>query len=216
MTSPISMLLSVTLTMVAAAHSMAGETLSNSQLGMQITIPDGFVELSGEAKDDTVYAFHRPADDKKPAIYLQVRRLGGALERKRLDAFDLAVQSPGATLDLENWNGYEIQIFRVPEEEEDEDGKPVKYVTFNAPLPLIPEAVSVDVSGEAAHEQEIRSVLRQVLGTVRGQAGSYDTFTTAFRAVQRIGGWVAILIFFFVGNAIVRRIRKSKAAANPA
>jgi hypothetical protein len=90
--------------------------------------------------------------------------------RKKIDAKEVTAKNPQVTLLSEKWRGFDIPVFRVPEEIPGH-----QFVTFNAQVPLKPEAIQISIGGEAAREEEISGILRSVLDDLEGQTNWQNT-----------------------------------------
>jgi hypothetical protein len=195
--------------LLAVAPLFAGETVSHPQLGFRLSVPDGFVQNAKRVQGDVVYAFERaPADGEKVGTFIVVRRLGGVLGREKLDPKSLAAQNPQVTLEAEKWKEFDIEVVRVPEQAGD-----LKMLTFNAQVPLKPAAIQVAVIGEAAREQELRSVLRSVLGRLEGSTNwlsGRERVTSVLLGVIQLVVTVGVLVA--VAFIALRAVRKRKPA----
>jgi hypothetical protein len=156
--------LALALLVLSTITLIAGETISDPQLGFELTVPDGFIQDPSRAQGDIVYVFKRePAGDQKFETLILVTRLKSYLGREKLDPKDVAARSSSVTLTTEKWKDFDIDVFRVPEEM---DG--MRWLTFNAQVPLKPKAIQIGVAGEAAREEELRMLLRRVLNNLDG------------------------------------------------
>jgi hypothetical protein len=164
MRSPTAFLLLALL--LLAAPAMSAETVSHPQLGFSMSAPEGFVPTPERVQGKVIYAFDRPpVDQQKASVAILVSRLGGTIPHKRLDPKAVAAKNPLVTVTTEQWKGFDIDVFRVPEEVEG-----IRLVTFNAQVPLKREAIQVAVVGEADREEEVRSNLRSVLASLEGES----------------------------------------------
>jgi hypothetical protein len=190
---------------LAAAPLVAGETVSNQKLGLHLSVPDGFVEVPDKVQGVVLFAFRRPAlDGEKVGTFVLISRLGGVLSRDKIDPKVIVARAPHVTIVPEKWKDLEIEVSRVPERM----GR-LDVLTFNAQVPLEPEAIQISVLGEAAREDELRSVLRSLLGTLDGQTNWLSTqqrITRFAEGVAKLAIALAVLLFF--GGLIWRAVRK--------
>lgn len=196
----------IAITLLAAAPVAAGETVSHPQLGFRLTVPDGFVPDAEKVQGKVLFAFQRPpVGDQRMGTFVFVSRLDGILGREKLDPKQMTERNPQITIGSDIWKGFEIEVVRVPELVED-----VQVVTFNAQTPLKPEAVMVTVSGEAARENDLREVLRAVLGNLEGQTNWLNTEQRVTRAAQGVAQLaISLCVLLFIGGLIWRVFRKT-------
>jgi hypothetical protein len=206
MRSLTSVVLCVTLAF-AAAPLFASETVANQALGFRLSVPDGFVQDPTKVQGDIVVAFMRPAGPgDKANSAVMVSRMRGVIGRDKIDPKMLATKAPKVTVVTEKWKDFEIEVTRVPEE-----FGAVKVVTFNAQVPLKPEAIQISVVGETARENELRSVLRTVLATLDGQTTWLTTDERINRGATGIAKMaITIAVLLFLGGLVWRALRGRK------
>jgi hypothetical protein len=192
---------------VAAVPLFAGETVSNQPLGFRLSVPDGFVQDPTKARGDILFAFMRPAaPGDKANSGIMVSRMRGVMGREKIDPKLIATKAPKITVVTEKWKDFEIEVTRVPEE-----FGPVKVVTFNAQVPLKPEAIQISVVGETARENELRSALRTVLATLDGQTNWLTTDERINRGTIGIAKMaITIAVLLFLGGLVWRALRGRK------
>jgi hypothetical protein len=178
---PLPRFMPVVLMMAFAPNGYGGETVAHPQLGLQLSAPDGFTQDPARVQGSVVYAFQRPPEDEQGVgVFIVVSRLGGVLSREKLDPKALASKMPQVMLATEKWKDFDIEVFRVAEQAEE-----IQLLTFNAQVPLKPEAVQVAIIGEASRESELRSILRSVLDSLDGQTNWLNT--EQLNTEQRVG-----------------------------
>jgi len=207
--------MAVGLILAFATAGYAGETVAHPQLGFRLSAPDGFAQDPERVQGQVVYAFQRPPEgEQKVGVFIVVSRLGGVLGREKLDPKAMASKSPQVTLVTEKWQDFDIEVFRVPEQVGE-----LQLLTFNAQVPLKPEAVQVAVIGEASREAELRSTLRSVLGSLDGQTNWLNTEQRVGRAAEgltRLAITVGVLtLLAVVVWRAIRRRRKGRGRAEP-
>jgi len=194
---------------LAAAHLNAGEVVSHPQLGLRLSVPDGFVQDPDRVQGQVVYAFQRPpAGEQKLGTFIVVSRLGGVLGREKLDPREVASKSPNVSLTNEKWKGFDLEVFRVPEQAGE-----LRLLTFNAQVPLKPEAVQVAVIGEAGGEAELRNILQSVLSNLDGQTNWLNTEQRVNRLAEgttRLAITVGVLVVAVVIWRAVRGRRNAR------
>ena len=134
------------------------------QTGLAVAMPATFVEFpTGMQQPDIVYSFIKgDATDDSPDILCFVEDLGGTI-RKDDDLSGLAAARPDMTIFKEDWKGHRIDVFRVQESLHN-----VKFLTFSAQIPLLPNAVQVKIIGLMDRESELRKDLSEVLAGIDG------------------------------------------------
>jgi hypothetical protein len=197
---------------LAAAPLFAGETVANQALGFRLSVPDGFVQDPTKAQGDIVFAFMRPpGPSDKANSAVMVSRMRGVIGREKIDP-KLLAKAPKVSLVPEKWKDFEIEVMRVPEEIGG-----VKVVTFNAQVPLKPEAIQISVVGEVARENELRSVLRTVLATLDGQTNWLTTDERINRGATGIAKMaITIAVLLFLGGLVWRGLRGRKTTESTA
>jgi hypothetical protein len=198
-----SVLQSVVLTLIATPL-VASEWVYDPEFQFGFSVPDGFVKDHESEQGKVLFAFQRrPIGNEKMGRFILVSRLGGVLGREKIDSKEAASINPQVTIMTEKWKGFDIDVFRVPTQVGN-----LQLLTFNAQVPLTPEAVQIGVSGEAASENELRSELRSVLGSLKGQTNWLNT-EQRFRRITplqiKVGILVVIvgIILFYVRRRIL-------------
>jgi hypothetical protein len=125
----------------------------------------------------------------------------------------VASKNPQATVIAEKWKEFEIEVFRDPEQVQD-----LRLLTFNAQVPLKPEAVQITVIGEASREDQLRAVLQSVLSNLDGQTNWLNTQQRVTRLAEGLTR-LAITVGVLVAIAVVVwrwvRRRGSRGRAEP-
>lgn len=159
------MLLCVVLIIATGNLLVAGETVAHPQLGLRLTVPDGFVKDQTQVRGDVIHAFQRPPiGERKIGTFILISQLKGVLGREKLDIRDLPPNQSNVKILTENWKEFDIDVIRLPEE-----AKTMSLLTLNAQVPLKPLAIQISVFGEAVQEEELRSILQSVLRSLDGQ-----------------------------------------------
>jgi hypothetical protein len=189
---------------LAAGFLNAGETVSDPRLGLRLTAPDGFMQVPDLVRGDVVYAFQRMS--KGEPTFILVRRLGGTLGREKLDPAEASAKGPQVSLTTEKWKEFDIDVIRLSEQMGN-----LRLVTFNAQVPLKPEAVQVTVSGAAGREDELHGLLRSVLSNLDGQTNwltSKERWKRFFQGIYELA--IAVVVVVVLGGAAWRAIRKRR------
>jgi hypothetical protein len=129
-----------------------------------ITPPPGFAAFPpGMQEPNVLYSYVKgDLTDQVPDIVCLVEQLGGTIgQGDDLGAF--LASRPDITLLKESWKGYNIDVFRVPQ-----DVQGAEVLTLNAQIPLLPRAIQVKIMGLVEREEELRQDLRAVLNGIDG------------------------------------------------
>jgi hypothetical protein len=129
--------------------------------------------------------------------FILVSRLGGVLGREKIDPKGVGAKNPNITILSEKWKDFDVEVFRVPERAGN-----LQLLTFNAQVPLKPEAVQIAVIGEAASENELRSLLRSVLSSLDGSTNWLNTdqrVSKLAEGITRLAITIGVLVIFVVG-----------------
>jgi hypothetical protein len=206
MRCPRPVILGVAVTL-AVGPRVAGETVSHSELGLRLTIPEGFAQDPARARGGVIYHFERPpVGDRKVATFVVVSRLGGTLGREKIDPKSVAAKNPSVAIVTERWKGFDIEVFRVPEQLGE-----IQMLTFNAQVPLKPEAVQVAVIGDARDEAELREILRGLLGTLEGETNWFTETQRSERLADGITRMiVAVVVLVGIGLVVWQVVRKRR------
>jgi len=201
--------------LVFAPAGYSGETVAHPQLGLRLTVPDGFAQDPERVQKQVVYAFQRPPEgQQKFGVFIVVSRLGGVLGREKLDPKGIASKNPHVTLTTEKWKDFDIDVFRVPEQAGE-----LRLLTFNAQVPLKPEAVQVSVIGEASREAELRGTLQSVLSNLDGQTNWLNTEQRVSRLAEGLTGLAiaagALVVIAVVIWRAVHGRKKSRGRTEP-
>ena len=198
---------------LAAVPLKAGEFVSHQQLGIRLTVPDGFVSDPERVQGNVIYAFQRPpVGDEGVGVFILVSQLRSVLDRRKINPKDLQARSPHVTIVTDRWKGFDVEAFRVPEQVDD-----LQLLTFNAQVPLKPRAIQVSVIGKLDREVELRGILRSVLGNLDGQTNWLDNAERVRRlskGITRLAITIGVLVVAVV--AIWRAVRRRKSVLDRA
>jgi hypothetical protein len=186
----------------------ADDSIADSQLGFDAQIPSGFKRAKNFEKGNILRAYHRPPSaDKEDGIFIFFERMQGVIGREPIDQAGLNNIARGATVRRTTWKEFEINVIRIPEKL---DGG--RLVTFNAQIPLSPEAFQLKVSGSETNEVEVYDILTRTLSSVDGRTN----WLSSKQREERFRSSVASLVVYggaFVAVAIwlvVRWIRRKR------
>lgn len=157
----------LTLTLMTSLSDLRADTVTDVVLGFSLTLPDEFVPRPDlvDATPAIAHAFQfgAPADNE-PATLLLIEKLGGVLDRKRLDKQDMPLGFKGEVFVID-WQEIEIDGFEVPD-----TANGVDTITYNVQIPLKGEAIQVVMYGPASRQVSLKLLLRQVLNELKGEA----------------------------------------------
>jgi hypothetical protein len=202
----------VTATVAGLAASSAGaEILNNARFGVSLAVPEGFKQ-GMPPKPEVLFAFSKPLPDG--SIVVTVEHIGGTIGRERLQIPDdtSKLQSlpgmSGARLSVEdaNWRSFPISVLRSDMKVNGAD-----WLVLGAQVPLVPEAVTINVGAPKTHELELRSTLAFVLTNLDGKT---NWLTDAERqerlqsGLLKIGTWVLVLAL--VGLFALRALKRKQ------
>jgi hypothetical protein len=142
-------------------------TLDNSELGISMTIPDGFASdpQLASRKPSIVYVYRKPCGREAISdVTIIIEKLNGTIGQARLTPQDLPKNFNG-TLTTAHWNGREIDVVRIVEQVAG-----LQIVTYKAQVPLQPRAIQIWAAGNIDMEAEIRRLLDDSLASLKGQA----------------------------------------------
>jgi hypothetical protein len=129
-----------------------------------VAVPSAFAEFpAGMQQPNILHSFIKgDPTDQIPDIVCLVENLGGTI-RKNDDLSGFAAARPNVTILKEEWKGHRIDVFRVQE-----DLQGTQVVTFNAQVPVLPQAVQVKMIGLMDRENELMQDLHTILAGIDG------------------------------------------------
>ena len=192
----------VVLLVIATSTSVAlAAEIDDRDLSFRLTLPEGFRPFP-EGKSfspDTVYSYilGDPRDNVLDIVVL-IERMHGVLGRERLAK---KARELGVELIKEPWGPFTLEVFRIPETLEG-----VSLLTFNAQVPLRHEAIQLKLTGPAAREQEMRSLLKDLLANLEGDTNwltDSERVSRLFTGLAKLGG--TILVVYVIVRFFRRR-----------
>ncbi len=157
-------LAAIALATLLAASAACGETVSDAQRGYTFQAPSGF-RTTTEVNDPRlshVFVHDGPAPGR-PAFAISLQPLGGTLGRERLTP-EMLPKNSNVTLFRIEWKGFMVDGF---DRRQTVNGTPL--VSFAVQVPLVPEAIQVNVTGPADREAEVRGYLKSALAGLDGR-----------------------------------------------
>ena len=150
---------------ISATLLNAAVDVSHPQTGLRLLVPEGFEQDPERIKGEVIFAFQRPAaGDHRVVTLILIRRLEGVISREKIGK-KLAERYPIADTTTEQWKGLDLEVFRVYEREGE-----IRVLAYMTQVPLKPNAVQVEVFGEADREEELKNLLRSILGSMDGKS----------------------------------------------
>jgi hypothetical protein len=144
-----------------ALHKASANQLTDDRLKFKLDIPEGFTEFpEGKQmqKADHVYLKRNGGE----VMVFSVAGLRGILPRKRLQPAEL---HGDATITNFTWRGLNVDGTVV--REKTPGGS---FVTLNAQLPTVPQALQITVGGPEIRRAEVDRVLAELLPTLDAQS----------------------------------------------
>ena len=139
--------------------------VEDANLGFTIEIPEGFEPDPAmlAANRYFVHAFARDDAGGGLSTIIVIERMRGTIGRERLDPAKLPQGFKGK-LFTAKWNEFDVEALELPEEL---NGVPT--VNYNAQVPLKREAIQLRVVGPRSKDKELRALLEQLLGGLKGE-----------------------------------------------
>jgi len=189
------------LLVIASSMSALAAEIVDRDLSFRLTLPEGFHPFP-EGKSfsaDTVHSYilGDPRDNVLDIVVL-IERMHGVLGRESLAK---TAREQGVELLKEPWGPFTLEVFRVPETIEG-----ISLVTFNVQVPLRHEAIQLKLTGPAAREQEMRSLLKDLLANLEGDTNwltDSERVSRLFTGLARLGG--TILVVYLIVRFFRRR-----------
>ena len=133
-------------------------------------------------------------DESTASVIFLVKRLPGPIGRERFGARPFPKGIDGRVFSV-NWSSYELDAFEV---RGIENGK--QYVTYNVQIPLVPNAIQLQLTGAATEQKRLDSLLARLLGGLHGRTNWLDaTPPPAFHQTSAYG-WllIAVSVLYFI------------------
>jgi len=129
-----------------------------------VAMPSAYADFpAGMQQPNVSHSFIKgDPTDETPDIVCFVESLGGTIG-KDTDLSGFVASRPNVTLLEEEWKGHPIDVCRI---QESFQGR--RFLTFNAQVPVLPQAVQVKITGPMERENELRQDLRAVLAGIDG------------------------------------------------
>lgn len=100
--------------------------------------------------------------DDRPDIMVFSHDLGGSIKQENLPERELPAQ-PG--LLAAQWQGFTIDVFEVREQI---SGRTL--ISYNAQIPVVPNAIQLSVAGLEERQEEMQAILTESLAGIAGTA----------------------------------------------
>jgi hypothetical protein len=150
----------------AAAVRAADTVISDSSLGITLTIPDGFEpvpDFQSPPGFDIRHAYQRTPTDGQPGVVIMVERLPGP--RVYGETYDQAIQRRGGAQDVgdEQWKSHSLDVLV---EKETLAGN--VRITRRVQVPIMPNAIQLRVVGAESQDAELAELTRTLLASLDG------------------------------------------------
>jgi hypothetical protein len=173
-------------------------TYTNQEFNFSATLPDGYTDVSGQARAKCLVAQQKIETTTSGHIETVILLdLKGAIGRE-----DLSKEGKipaNASLEKTEWKSFKIDVIRVIE-----NIGGVSFVTLNAQVPLKPHAIQVSVAGPASDETKLRADLLAIVASVDGPTN----WLTDEQRFSPKPNWIAVVVGLLV--IITGRLRISK------
>jgi hypothetical protein len=183
-----------TLFLADLVSAKGGEIVHDSVRGFTLTLPDGFQpkpELASKLNMAHAFCLMEPGRADPQAILL-IEPLGGVIGRERLTPADMPAGFHGS-LFVTRWQGFDVDAFEVPETVGE-----VAFVTYNVQIPLKSAAIQVKLTGPAARQAELKTVLGTVLNGLKGESNWIPSAAGSLGNSSHYGAVLAVMIILFV------------------
>jgi hypothetical protein len=166
-------------------------------LGFSLNVPAEFtVESSLVAQNPTLlHAYVRRNPPDETPVFILVEKLKGVIGREQLST-SKAPKNPSVRIFTIPWNNFTIDAFEVPETI---DGN--ECVTFNAQVPLKPNAIQLSVFGPASRNAELLLLLKETVALIQGPSNWIGSLLPVFISDSSSYG-TALLVVAFAAIAI--------------
>jgi len=138
-------------------------TVDDVALGFKLVLPKGAQVVPGAMTGDLAYVFSLPA----PAgTTVAVQRLGRRIARQftEADAAKVKPLPPGMQLVPGQWRGLPLMVLRV--EQATPQGA---FVDYGAGIPLKREGIQLHVAGPRANDEQLKTLLAELLLRLTGE-----------------------------------------------
>ncbi len=183
---------------LAASPAARAESLSDSELGFRLDIPDGFNRADQLAViDKSIMAAYQKSAPAGPATLLFVERLSALLPHERLDLTKAPPGFKGRVVPFQ-WNGFTVDAVEMPTT----FGKS-NLMQYSVQIPLTPKAIQLRIVGPTSEAEQLRALAQGLLNNLTDQtnwkspaqqaaARSYGTTLIVVLGVLMLAGLVGL------------------------
>lgn len=203
-----------------ARPAAAGPTVDAAKLGFTFTLPDGFENTDANAGGATSgMAFKRGQPGAGSFAVLEIVPMRGTigpgkLVRKTLeDSANAALRAAGATAtDFDyrtaRWKTFDLELVVAHIAKGTQ-----RLVSLTAQVPLVGQAVQVNLVGPAADEARLLGELQSILGSLDGQS-SWLSDDERSERLGKLVGFLVVGLGALTVAAVVRRRRARSGRAS--
>jgi hypothetical protein len=188
--------------LAVAASAALGAEMDDARLQFRLKLPRGFRPFPEglQCSDDAVcsYVLGNPRDNQ-PDIALMIQRMHGVIGRGSIAK---KIKTPGVTCFKESWGEFELEVFRCPRQIDH-----LRTVTFTVQVPLRYEAIQLVITGPAGREDEVRSLLKELLATLQGDT---NWLTEKERDERMATGLWRLLVTITVVVYLIHKLRRKR------
>jgi hypothetical protein len=209
------------LTLVALAQPVAaGPSVDASNLGFTFTLPDGFENPAGAgAGAPSGMAFKRGQPGVGSFAILEIVPMGGTIGPGKLNR-PVVEESARSSLRAANatatdfdyrttrWKTFDLELVVAHVAKGNQ-----RLVTLTTQVPLVRQAVQVNLLGPAADEARLLGELQSILGSLDGQS-SWLSDAERSERLGRMAGFLVGGLAVLTAAVVVLRRRKRAAGAS--
>ena len=177
---------------VVMMHNLAfGKPINDVSRKFTFNIPDTFVETSEfSKKPETLYAFKQ----NSPPVFIVISEVPGAIGQDNAGLAEAAAKRDGKPFVLP-WKTFELIGLELSSEQSG-----MNVAAFFAQVPLLPRAIQVSVLGPPTEQEQLKSLLKQVVRSVDGETNWLPPALAWLRSLLIPAGLAALIAAFFFGR----------------
>jgi hypothetical protein len=175
---------------IAITATANGKTIDYPELGVSITIPDGYRERPDfvMGNPDMLAAFVEAEPYRaEEHVVIWVQRMRDVIDEGWIDVF---AGSQGAQLLTIPWRGTDLPLIKTPN-----TAGGLRRTQINVQIPMKPEAIHIGLVGPVDRDEELTALIEEIVTGVEGE--------TNWRLDKAgIPTWVIAVIALIIGAAI--------------
>jgi hypothetical protein len=173
----------------------AGPQIDDTKFGFKLTLPDRFVPDPAKVGGDTIYAYTRPANGARPALWIMVERMRGVIGQEKLGPPPPG--GPAVSISTEKWKTFDLQVMHTSA-----SINGLEIVAITTQVPLAGEAIQLTLGGPATEEAELQTINRSLLASLDGRSNwmsgedRWGKLYVGITTMVLVGGGIAAVIIF--------------------